>query len=371
MYYGGAIFVDQASGYIYVQPQVTFSSVETLQAKLTFERMCLSNGVNVLSYISDNSTAFTSKEFVEDIITQGQDAWYSAVAAHHHNGVAKRAIMTISNMSRTMMLHAAVHWPGMADSSLWPLAMEYAAYIYNHTPKMESGVAPIDIFTRTTIPRQCLKDLHTWGCPTYVLDPTLQDRKKVPRWKPRSHRSVFLGFGDKYASSVPLVLNPAISHISPQFHIIFKDLFSTVILQLESDEPPKEWNDLCISSRYQTDFDDNDPTRLDDEWLTMDKITLQRHQDAQDKIIPPPLVNNPTLDPTCLPNPESHLPILTLPTSVEHQREQLQPQREQPPLQQEQLISQRKPSLAPTPKVPDSKPTPRVPTIQTPPSVYS
>ena len=76
----------------------------------------------------------------------------------------------------------------MADSSLWPLAMEYAAYIYNHTPKMESGVAPIDIFSRTTVPRQRLKDLHVWGCPTYILDPKLQDGKKIPRWKPRSRR---------------------------------------------------------------------------------------------------------------------------------------------------------------------------------------
>ena len=102
--------------------------------------------------MSNNSTAFTSKEFLSGIVNYGQDNWYSAVGTHHHNGVAKTAIMTILNMSRTMMLHAAVHWPDMVDSSLWPLAMEHVAYVYNHTPKMETGVAPFDIFTRTTIP---------------------------------------------------------------------------------------------------------------------------------------------------------------------------------------------------------------------------
>jgi hypothetical protein len=182
--------------------------------------------------MSDNGTAFRSKEFVRDIISCGQDARYSAIGAHHHNGITERATMTMSNMSCTMMLHAAVRWPDMADSSLWPLAMEYATYIYIHTPKTESGVAPIDIFTRITVPRQRLKDLHVWGCPTYVLDPKLQDRKKIPRLKPRSRRGVFLGFGDKYASSVPLVLNPTTSHISPQFHVVFDDYFSTVISQL-------------------------------------------------------------------------------------------------------------------------------------------
>ena len=353
MYCGGAIFVDQASGYIFIQSQVTFSSVETLQAKLTFEQMCLSNGVSVVTYMSDNGTAFRSKEFVGDIISRGQDARYSAIGAHHHNGIAERAIMTISNMSRTMMIHAAVRWPDMADSSLWPLAMEYAAYIYNHTPKMESGVAPIDIFTRTTVPRQRLKDLHVWGCPTYVLEPKLQDGKKIPRWKPRSRRGVFLGFGDKYASSVPLVLNPATSHISPQFHVIFDDLFSTVISQLESDEPPLEWNDLCVTSRYQTNFDDNDPVRLHDDWLTTDELALRRHQDSQSRIISPPVsYTNRELpitqaveaSPQTLTDPPEQQrkePPEPQREQTQLQREQTQPEREQPQLQREQPQLQR------------------------------
>ena len=274
MYCGGAIFVDKASGYIFIQSQISFSAEETLQAKLTFEWMCLSHGVKVTSFISDNGSSFSSNEFVSDIISQGQDARYSGVRAHHHNGIAERAILTISNISQTMMLHVAVHWPDVADSSLWPLAMEYAPYICNHAPKMESRVAPLDIFSRTTVPRQPLKDLHVWGCPTYVLNRKLQDRKKIPWWKPRSRCGVFLGFNKKYASSVPLVLNPTTSHISPQFPVIFEDLFSTVISQSDLEEPPKEWNDLCITSQYQIDFDQNDPIQLDDNWLTTEKLTL-------------------------------------------------------------------------------------------------
>ena len=294
MYRGGAIFVDQASGYIYIQHQVTFSAVETLQAKLNFERMCLTSGVVVATYISDNG-AFSAQDFVKDIADRGQDARYSGVGAHHHNGVAERAIQTISNMSRTMMLHAGIHWPDLVDSALWPMAMEYAAYIYNHTPNIESGQAPVDIFTRTVVPRQRLKDLHVWGCPTYVLEPKLQDGKKIPRWKPRSRRGVFLGLADKYASSIPYVLNPATGHISPQFHVIFDDLFTTVISQGASDLPPSSWTDLCITGRYQTAFDDNDPVRLDDEWLSSDELALRRHEDVQRRIIPPPSLPDPVV----------------------------------------------------------------------------
>ena len=289
MYRGGAIFVDQASGYIFIQPQVTFSADETLQAKLEFERMCLSSGVTVSTYMSDNGT-FSAQAFVQDILDRGQTPRYSGVGAHHHNGIAERSILTMSNMARTMMLHAGVRWPDLVEASLWPLAMEYAAYIYNHTPSMESGQAPIDIFTRTVVPRQRLKDLHVWGCPTYVLEPKLQDGKKIPRWKPRSRRGVFLGLANKYASSIPLVLNPSTGHISPQFHVVFDDLFTTVVSQAESDEPPSHWEDLCITSRYQVHFDENDPVRLDDEWLSSDEVALRKHQDSQQRIVLPPPV---------------------------------------------------------------------------------
>jgi hypothetical protein len=73
MYRGGALFVDQASGYIFIQPQVTFSAVETLQAKLDFERMCLTSGIAVATYMSANGT-FSAEAFVKDILDRGQAA---------------------------------------------------------------------------------------------------------------------------------------------------------------------------------------------------------------------------------------------------------------------------------------------------------
>ena len=97
--------------------------------------------------MSDNRTAFRSKVFVFDIIGHGQDARFRATGTHHHNGIVKKAIMTVSIISQTMMLHATVYCPNMADSSLWPLPMERIAYIYNHMPKTESSVAPTDNFT--------------------------------------------------------------------------------------------------------------------------------------------------------------------------------------------------------------------------------
>jgi hypothetical protein len=64
---------------------------------------------------------------------------FAGAGAHHHNGTAERAIQTIMNMSRTMMLHAAIHWPDVADSTLWPMAVAHAVYLYNHMPALDTG----------------------------------------------------------------------------------------------------------------------------------------------------------------------------------------------------------------------------------------
>jgi hypothetical protein len=89
-------------------------------------------------------------------------------------------------------------------------------------PDPGTGLSPSDIFTRTQYALDKFHDLHVWGCPAYVLDKTIADGKKLPRWKPRSsHSMVYLGHADKYyASSVPLILNLQTGSITPQFHVV-------------------------------------------------------------------------------------------------------------------------------------------------------
>lgn len=57
-------------------------------------------------------------EFVGDIISYRQGDSNSVIDTHDHNGIAKRAIMTVSNMLQTMMLKAELCWPGTANTSL-------------------------------------------------------------------------------------------------------------------------------------------------------------------------------------------------------------------------------------------------------------
>ena len=285
MYMGGCIFVDHASGYIHVEHQVGLNSHETLKAKRAYEKECYEMGVGVQSYQSDNGT-FASREYEEDLKNLRQHQRFAGVGAHHQNGVAERSIQTIMSMARTMMIHAHIRWPDVQDLSLWPMAVHYATYIYNHTPNPSTGIAPIDIMTRTRMPRHQLADLHTWGCPTYVLEPDLHDGKKIPRWQPRSRRGVFLGFSPSHSSTVPIVLHNRTLHISPQFHVVFDDWFSTVIASDAEfpDDPPPGWYDLFRDSRYQYVFDEETSMNLTDEWLTPAEITEKRAREHASQI---------------------------------------------------------------------------------------
>ncbi len=51
--------------------------------------------------------------------------------------------------------------------------------------------------------------------------------KEVVSWTLRSWKRVFLGFSPQHHSTVALVLNPETDSITPQYHVIFDETFST------------------------------------------------------------------------------------------------------------------------------------------------
>ena len=81
------------------------------------------------------------------------------------------------------------------------------------------------------------------------------------------------------------------------------------------------------SSRYQTDFDKNDSIQLDDDWLTTEEVTLRRHQDAENRVIPPqPLLNYMNMEPLIIADINPPLPTSANPPELP--KEQPSPQRE-------------------------------------------
>ena len=44
-----------------------------------------------------------------------------------------------------------------------------------------------------------MKTLHTWGCPCYVLDASLQSGTMKSKWEPRSRLGIYLGHSPCHA----------------------------------------------------------------------------------------------------------------------------------------------------------------------------
>ena len=280
-YNGGTLFVDHATSHIYLRHQVSLKIGETLQTKRAFERFAAECGVTVKSYRADNAP-FAAKEFTADLDAKGQTIDYSGTGAHHQNGVAERAIQTVTRWARAMLLHAVIHWPDQADLELWPFALEYAVYLWNNMPNRESLLAPIELFASSKFDSyEFLQRAHVFGCPTYVLDPKLQDGKKLPKWSPRCRRGQYLGPSPSHSTTIGRILNLMTGHVSPQFHVVYDDQFSTVSSVPVGDELT---DDLFLSTDWaklveagcervlDEDFDERGhliPTpELSDEWLT-------------------------------------------------------------------------------------------------------
>ena len=115
---------------------------------------------------------------------------------------------------------------------LWPFAFKYAELLHNHLHLDKNGLSPIQKFCKTTETFD-LHDLHTWGCPCYVLDKDLQNGNMLSKWEPRSRLGIYLGHSPCHAGSVALVLNPTTLHISPQFHVVFDD--EPIVYSIGSD----------------------------------------------------------------------------------------------------------------------------------------
>jgi hypothetical protein len=309
MYKGGVIFVDHASGYVHIEPVVNFTAGKALRAKRAFEREMLSMGVTVLNYHTDNGV-FTAQAYQDELAKLNQQLSLSGVGAHHQNAMAERMIGVTVAMARTMMLHAKMRWPNQVSTKLWPMALKHAQHLHNHLPGT-NNVCPLDLVLRTTVPRHALKNLHVWGCPVYVLDPKLQDGGHIPKFEPRSRMGLHLGWSPMHASTVPLILNLTTGHVSPQYHVLFDDWFTTVDsseLSLDDGIDSPQWVELFNNGKFQVAFDDDDPIELDDEWLS-ETERLAKHQRAVQRVhsghhsVPPTPAVDPKGAPTASPGP--------------------------------------------------------------------
>jgi hypothetical protein len=305
-YGGGTIFCDHASGYVQAHHQVSLRASDTIRSKRKFERDIRSCGVTVEEYHGDNGI-FRAKEFREELMKHGQSIDFSGVGAQHQNGVAERNIRTVTEMARAMMQHAHMHWPDQFSQDLWPFALDYACWIHNRKPQRDSGIAPTELFCGVKGACRQLLRTRVWGSPGFILDPKLQDGKKIPKWQPRAREGQFMGFSLEHSSTVGLFRNLRTQSVTPQFHVVFDELFTTV---LNVHSPDELWIELFMNEReyYGPDDDEEEDDAfplppVNNEWLPLDE------QPIQEIVVPEGgVLNDRTEFPTPVPRTRDDIP---------------------------------------------------------------
>ena len=255
-YKGGTIFYDAATGYIKTYHQTTFYAKETIQSKHRFEADIAQCGVTVQTYRTDNGSDFTSAQWQQELESNNQIQSFSGAGAQFQNALAERSIQTVCNSARAMLLHLNIHWPDQYNTRLWGFALDYAVWLWNHTPRQDHSMSPIELFCQTKTSCEYLRRARVFGAPCYILDHNFRDGKKIPKWKPRARLGMWLGFSPHHSSSVGLVLNLQTGKITPQFHYIIDNKFTTVPGGIAGRSTPAITQDalnIFLRSKFDTE----------------------------------------------------------------------------------------------------------------------
>ncbi len=140
-------------------------------------------------------------------------------------------------MAHSFMVHASLHWTdqGSDDILFWLFAFKHAVWIYNRVPNRQSGLTPLELLTKSKVDHRDILRTHVWGCPAIVFEPQLQNDKKLSKWNRRAWVGQFLSYSNEHSPLVANVRHLSTGYVSPQFHVIFDDLFETVVRNGDND----------------------------------------------------------------------------------------------------------------------------------------
>jgi len=211
------------------------------------------------------------------------------------NSIVEWSIGFISTWTLMMLLHAQTQWPQVISKEFWPFAIHHAVNIYVNCYQGRQGTAipPIEEFTNSLAPLH-LVDLHTWGCLVYVLDKRLQDgNHPQSKWDCQSWLGVYMGHSMIHSGNVISVYNPLTGHTTPQFHIVFDDLFQTIAPNLSSStsaEIDQLFDTLWQDSQWCYDGDIPPKYQSLKPWIFLKTVNLQTQSQQPRMIGWPPII---------------------------------------------------------------------------------
>jgi hypothetical protein len=223
--------VDAISKFIFSDLKESTNAVQAVKSKEAFEELDRNNDVSINHYCCDNGV-YISKLFTTHVSIKGQSQSFSGIGAHWQNALAERYIGVTTLKARIMLLHAMSRWPDVVTAEFWSFAYQFAVLLHNSLPRSRSTAnsaeeCPYETFTMSDSPIRP-ENFHVFGSPCFVLEPALADGSPHPKWQERCYHGVYVGHSSKHASNVAIVFNPKTGLVSPAFHVVFDDEFTSV-----------------------------------------------------------------------------------------------------------------------------------------------
>ena len=178
-YTNATIFIDHFSDLSYVHIQKSLTVEETILAKLAFQAYTRNHGVIIKHYHADNGR-FVDNLFIESIKREGQTISYCGVNAYWQNGIAEKRIRDLTEGARKQLLHAKSRWSRAITLNLWPYSLRMQNHLHQILVNCKTNESPMELFSKVKCKSNLNKE-HTFGCPVYALNASLQAGNTIPK----------------------------------------------------------------------------------------------------------------------------------------------------------------------------------------------
>ena len=181
----GLVMVDAFSETRWVT-RATSKDLVATQVLSILECVQTQTAVKVKRLRSDGGSEFINKTLKTWCSHNGTEVHPSPPRTQQLNGVAERAVRSVKDGGRTMLMHC-----GLPGDAWWFRAMEHFVFVWNRTAvATATGVTPYEAMYKRM---PSVKNLHVFGCDMYVFVP----KEKRATFDPKVDAGIYLGHDDE------------------------------------------------------------------------------------------------------------------------------------------------------------------------------